>query len=133
MLKKTIVFVTHDIDEALQMGDRESPSCATARWFSTTRPEQILRGPANAFVEAFVGADRALKRLALMPAASAIVSWSGAAPTGSVAAGLNLRDTLARMLAQGDDAVRVVGDDGTVLGVVTLDAIRVHAGTTARA
>jgi osmoprotectant transport system ATP-binding protein len=130
MLKKTIVFVTHDIDEAIRMGSRIAilRDGALVQYAS---PEQILAAPANAFVEAFVGADRALKRLSLMPAASAIVSWSGTAPIGSVAAGLNLRDTLARMLAQGDDAVQVVADNGAALGVVTLAAIRNHAGTNA--
>jgi len=67
-----------------------------------------------------------------MPAASAIVPWTGATPAGSVAAGLSLRDTLAKMLAQGDDAVRVVDGDGAALGVVTLAAIRARAGTVSR-
>jgi osmoprotectant transport system ATP-binding protein len=128
MLKKTIVFVTHDIDEAIRMGSRIA-ILRDGALVQYAPPEQILAAPVNAFVEAFVGADRALKRLALLPATSAIVPWSGAAPSGWVAAGINLRDTLARMLATGDDAVRVVAGDGAALGVVTLAAIRAHAGT----
>ena len=132
MLKKTIVFVTHDIDEAIRMGSRIA-ILRDGALVQYAPPEQILAAPVNAFVEAFVGADRALKRLALLPATSAIVPWSGIAPAGAVAAGLNLRDTLARMLAQGDDAVRVVADDGAALGVVTLAAIRAQASTHAHA
>ena len=128
LLKKTIVFVTHDIDEAIRMGSRIA-ILRDGALVQYSPPEQILAAPANAFVEAFVGADRALKRLALMPAASAVVPWSGATPDGSVPAGLSLRDTLAKMLARGDDAVRVVDGEGTALGVVTLAAIRARAGT----
>jgi osmoprotectant transport system ATP-binding protein len=131
MLKKTIVFVTHDIDEAIRMGTRIA-ILRDGALVQYAPPEQILAAPANAFVEAFVGADRALKRLALMSAASAIVDWTGAPPTRSVPADLNLRDVLARMLADGDDAAGVVDGNGARIGVVTLEAIRVHAGTRAR-
>ena len=68
-----------------------------------------------------------------MPATSAIEPWTCAAPANAVAAGLNLRDTLACMLARGDDAVLVVDDAGATLGVVTLAAIRARAGTSAGA
>ena len=128
MLKKTIVFVTHDIDEAIRMGSRIA-ILRDGALVQYAPPEQILAAPANAFVEAFVGADRALKRLALIPASSAMAPWTGVPPAASVAAHLNLRDTLARMLGQGDDAVTVVDDDGAALGVVTLGAIRAQAGT----
>src|SRR2546423_8842977 len=64
-LRKTIVFVTHDIDEALKMGTRIAIMRA-GRLVQYDRPETLLARPADAFVEAFVGADRALKRLALL-------------------------------------------------------------------
>lgn len=54
------------------------------------------------------------------------------APDRSVTAELNLKDVLAQMLTAGDDAVRVVDQGGSTLGVVTLAAIRAHAGTHAR-
>ena len=61
------MFVTHDIDEALKMGDRIAILRDGALvQFGT--PETILAQPADAFVEAFVGTDRALKRLALITA-----------------------------------------------------------------
>ena len=63
-LRKTIVFVTHDIDEAIKMGDRIA-ILRDGALVQYDTPEAILARPADAFVEAFVGTDRALKRLAL--------------------------------------------------------------------
>jgi osmoprotectant transport system ATP-binding protein len=64
-LRKTIVFVTHDIDEAIKMGDRIAVMQEGGRLAQYAPPAELLMHPANPFVEDFVGADRALKRLAL--------------------------------------------------------------------
>jgi osmoprotectant transport system ATP-binding protein len=64
-LRKTIVFVTHDIDEAIKMGDRIAVMQEGGILAQYAPPAELLAHPANAFVEDFVGADRALKRLAL--------------------------------------------------------------------
>ena len=64
-LRKTIVFVTHDIDEAIKMGDRIAVMQVGGRLEQYARPAELLMAPATEFVEDFVGADRALKRLAL--------------------------------------------------------------------
>ena len=64
-LRKTIVFVTHDIDEAIKMGDRIAVMQVGGKLAQYATPAELLTAPANAFVEDFVGADRALKRLAL--------------------------------------------------------------------
>jgi osmoprotectant transport system ATP-binding protein len=64
-LKKTIVFVTHDIDEAIKMGDRIAVLQKGGHLAQYAPPAELLMSPANEFVEDFVGADRALKRLAL--------------------------------------------------------------------
>jgi osmoprotectant transport system ATP-binding protein len=64
-LRKTIVFVTHDIDEAIKMGDRIAIMQTGGRLAQYAPPAELLMAPANEFVEDFVGADRALKRLAL--------------------------------------------------------------------
>ncbi len=64
-LRKTIVFVTHDIDEAIKMGDRIAVMQVGGKLAQYAPPAELLTAPANAFVEDFVGADRALKRLAL--------------------------------------------------------------------
>ena len=65
-VKKTILFVTHDIDEAIKMGDRIAILQEGGKLAQYATPAELLMAPANSFVEDFVGADRALKRLALM-------------------------------------------------------------------
>jgi osmoprotectant transport system ATP-binding protein len=64
-IRKTIVFVTHDIDEAIKMGDRIAVMQAGGHLAQYATPEELLAAPASPFVEDFVGADRALKRLSL--------------------------------------------------------------------
>ncbi|HET6810305.1 MAG TPA: ABC transporter ATP-binding protein [Acidimicrobiales bacterium] len=65
-LRKTIVFVTHDIDEAIKMADRIAILNRGGTLEQYAAPEEILRAPANDFVKRFVGAERGLKRLALI-------------------------------------------------------------------
>jgi osmoprotectant transport system ATP-binding protein len=64
-IRKTIVFVTHDIDEAIKIGDRIAIMRHGGKLAQYAPPAELLMHPANPFVEDFVGADRALKRLAL--------------------------------------------------------------------
>jgi osmoprotectant transport system ATP-binding protein len=63
---KTVLFVTHDIDEAIKMGDRIAIMREGGKVAQYATPAELLMDPADEFVEDFVGADRALKRLALM-------------------------------------------------------------------
>ena len=65
-VRKTVLFVTHDIDEAIKMGDRIAVMREGGRVEQYATPAELLMAPATEFVEDFVGADRALKRLALM-------------------------------------------------------------------
>ena len=65
-LRKTILFVTHDIDEAIKMGDRIAILKEGGHLAQYATPAELLMSPADGFVEDFVGADRALKRLSLM-------------------------------------------------------------------
>jgi osmoprotectant transport system ATP-binding protein len=64
-IRKTIVFVTHDIDEAIKMGDRIAVMQQGGKLAQYATPAELLMYPDGRFVEDFVGADRALKRLAL--------------------------------------------------------------------
>ena len=64
-IRKTVVFVTHDIDEAIKMGDHIAILQKGGKLAQYAPPAELLMAPANRFVEDFVGADRALKRLAL--------------------------------------------------------------------
>jgi osmoprotectant transport system ATP-binding protein len=65
-IRKTVLFVTHDIDEAIKMGDRIAILAEGGVLAQYATPAELLMAPANDFVEDFVGADRALKRLALL-------------------------------------------------------------------
>jgi osmoprotectant transport system ATP-binding protein len=64
-IRKTVVFVTHDIDEAIKMGDRIAVLKIGGKLAQYAPPAELLMYPEDRFVEDFVGADRALKRLAL--------------------------------------------------------------------
>jgi osmoprotectant transport system ATP-binding protein len=92
-LRKTILFVTHDIDEAIKMGDRIAVLKEGGHLAQYATPAELLMAPADDFVEDFVGADRALKRLALLRVADidlweAPLAYVGQA-TGEVRAKLN--------------------------------------------
>ncbi len=124
-LKKTIVFVTHDIDEAIKMGDRIA-ILKDGALLQYDTPERILAAPADPFVSEFVGADRALKRLAPITCATAAVPWEDPWPARSIDGNASLRDALALMLESGDDVVAVRLHD-RLAGVLTLAAIRARA------
>ncbi len=64
-IRRTVVFVTHDIDEAIKMGDRIAIMREGGHLAQYAPPAELLMSPASPFVEDFVGADRALKRLSL--------------------------------------------------------------------
>jgi osmoprotectant transport system ATP-binding protein len=95
-IRKTILFVTHDIDEAIKMGDRIAILREGGKIAQFATPAEILMDPADEFVEDFVGADRALKRLALMRVAD-IDLWKAplaraGQPTAEVRAELDSPD-----------------------------------------
>jgi osmoprotectant transport system ATP-binding protein len=69
-LHKTIVLVTHDVDEAIRLGDRVAILEVGGILAQYASPAEILRDPASPFVEEFVGSDRGIKRLSLMPVRS---------------------------------------------------------------
>ncbi|HEY7384962.1 MAG TPA: ATP-binding cassette domain-containing protein [Beijerinckiaceae bacterium] len=125
-LRKTVIFVTHDIDEAIRMGDRIAV-LKDGRLAQYDTPDRLLGQPKDAFIADFVGSDRALKRLALVTAAS-IADPNGQAPGApTVAPSASLRDALAALLLAGADTASVIGDNGAVIGTVTLAAIRERA------
>ncbi len=95
-IRKTVLFVTHDIDEAIKMGDRIAVMREGGRVEQYATPAELLMAPANEFVEDFVGSDRALKRLALMRVADIDLweaPWATAGqPTSEVRAKLDSPD-----------------------------------------
>ncbi len=66
-LAKTVVLVTHDIEEAVRLGDRVAVFEPGGRLAQFDTPARVLGGPADEFVAEFVGADRGLRRLAVTP------------------------------------------------------------------
>ena len=72
-IAKTIVFVTHDIDEAVKMGDRIAIFEVGGVLAQYDVPAEVLGNPANDFVADFVGSDRGLKRLKVMPITDAML------------------------------------------------------------
>ncbi|WP_433786678.1 ABC transporter ATP-binding protein [Actinomycetospora sp. CA-101289] len=69
-LGKTILFVTHDIDEAIRLGDRVAVLRVGGRLAQFAPPDELLAHPADEFVTGFVGRDRGYRRLGFVPAAS---------------------------------------------------------------
>lgn len=121
-LKKTVIFVTHDIDEAIKMGDRIA-ILKDGRLVQYGTPDEILSHPADDFVAEFVGTDRALKRLNLVSVRE--VMQLGNAGAVSVPPETSLKDALAMMLAHDVKALSVV-DEGRAVGAVSLDLIQQH-------
>jgi len=124
MVRKTVVFVTHDIDEAIKMGDRIAILREGGTLAQYAPPAEILERPADEFVADFVGADRALKRLGLATLADVrLPPMNGDEPVGDVPLTMSVRDALAAVLAAGGRPLRVMSSDGEVRGLATLDAI----------
>ena len=113
-IRKTIVFVTHDIDEAIKMGDRIAVLQEGGILAQYAPPAELLMSPANRFVEDFVGADRALKRLALERVRD-VDLWT--APL--VRAGEPVADARARAAQSEVPYPLVVDDEGRPLGWLT--------------
>jgi osmoprotectant transport system ATP-binding protein len=111
-VRKTIVFVTHDIDEAIKIGDRIAIFRQGGHLEQYAPPDELLAEPASDFVADFLGAERGLKRLALIP-----VSAVKAEPGPVVSPDDDGRRALAVAEAYGSDwVVVVVDDDRRLLG-----------------
>jgi osmoprotectant transport system ATP-binding protein len=110
-VRKTIVFVTHDIDEAIKLGDRIAIFRQGGHLEQYAPPDELLAEPASDFVADFLGAERGLKRLALVPV-SAVKAEAGpvVSPQDSGEKALGAAE------AYGSDWVVVVDDDRRLLG-----------------
>ena len=119
MLSKTIVFITHDFDEAVRLGDRIG-IMKDGLLVQLDTPEAMVRNPANDYVAEFTKnapRERIISAGSIMTAAPA-----GAAAGQGVAADTRLGDIAHRVLTS-DEPVPVLGEDGAVAGVVTRQAL----------
>jgi len=125
-LAKTILFVTHDIDEAIKMGDFVAVMEEGGRLAQFGPPDEILAHPASDFVARFVGADRGLKRLSLVTIADlelAPLPASARAGLPTFTPSTKLRDALSVLLAADSRGGVALNDEGQPCGFVTVDAI----------
>jgi osmoprotectant transport system ATP-binding protein len=122
-VKKTIVFVTHDVEEAVILGDRIAVLNVGGILEQFDTPARILGRPASAFVADFLGKDRQLRRLSLMSVADADLLSESADGLPEVSSSSNLRSALDEMLETGQRRLAVRDSDGTIKGVLTLEAI----------
>jgi osmoprotectant transport system ATP-binding protein len=121
-VRKTVVFVTHDIDEAIRIGDRIAILRRGGTLAQYDTPATILARPADDFVAEFVGADRALKALALRTVGELELRESrDGGPL--VSRETTLRDALALLIAEHAQSVVVTDGNGTRLGSLTREDI----------
>ena len=131
-MQKTILFVTHDVDEAFSLGDHIAVlSAGRLEQFGT--PSALLTAPASAFVSRLVGADESLRQLEYLPVTTVLEPGPPQDTTAEpLAAGDTLLHATLRLMESGQSALAVV-DDGRMVGHVTLAGIarvlRGHAGT----
>jgi osmoprotectant transport system ATP-binding protein len=120
---KTVIFVTHDIDEAITMGDRIAILREGGTLAQYDTPDAILAHPADDFVERFIGEDRALRRLALHRVGDVPLGpvQSQTPDMATMTASATVRNAVSLLLGTGSGEVLVVGDDGAPVGVLTLE------------
>jgi osmoprotectant transport system ATP-binding protein len=124
-VRKTVVFVTHDIDEAIRMGDRIAILREHGTLAQYDTPQEILLHPADDFVAEFVGADRGIKRLSLSTLSQLTLVDPDGIRAGAQRASpeTSVRDALSMILTAGGEPVTVVDAQGRVHGLVTLALI----------
>ena len=122
-LRKTIIFVTHDIDEAILLGDRIAILREGGVLAQYDTPERILEHPADEFVERFIGADRGIKLLSLRRLGELELAPLDGRIDLRADADTSLRDALSLMITHGSRSLVVTNSDGEPKGVVTLDAL----------
>jgi osmoprotectant transport system ATP-binding protein len=133
-VSKTIVFVTHDLDEAVRLGDRIAVFSVGGVLEQYDIPAVVLASPASEFVAGFVGGDRTLRGLSVTPVPrEALVPAPASDGVGGLASGAlaaatiplksSLRQALVAVLESPDGIVRFADVDGTVVGAMSADAV----------
>ena len=130
--KQTVFMITHDIDEAVKLGDWVVVFDEGAHIQQYDRPERILAEPANDFVADFVGSGAGLKRLGLRSVDSLPLRPIAQHPTGTLPGGpvldaaTPISEALAVLVTAPAEEIAVVRD-GTVIGLLDYPTLRAHA------
>jgi osmoprotectant transport system ATP-binding protein len=122
----TVVFVTHDIDEAVRLGDRVAVFATGGRLAQYDTPARLLGRPADDFVAEFVGSTSGLRRLDVIPLDRSHLEPLDGVSAGDLGAAIGLDTTLGDALAvllQDDRGVVGVRDGAQFVGVLTPDGI----------
>ena len=131
-MRKTVVFVTHDIDEAVRLGDRIAIFREGGILEQYDRPARLLGAPATPFVADFLGPERATRRLSVTPIERA---WLEPVPAAEAGPRLPLRSSLAEalnlMLLKDVDTV-VIEDGSKPAGALSVKRLFQVAGEAAQ-
>jgi osmoprotectant transport system ATP-binding protein len=122
-LGTTVVMVTHDVDEAVRLGDRIAVMRQGGYLEQYDTPARVLAEPATAFVADFVGADRLIKLMAVTGLDAGTLAPLGPGDEGleQLPADATLREAVIALLGSEEGRIRVVGGDG--VGVLRLDDV----------
>jgi osmoprotectant transport system ATP-binding protein len=126
-VRKTIVFVTHDIDEAILLGDRIAILREGGVLAQYDAPHALLERPADEFVARFLGLDRGLKLLSLRRLDELELGPLDGASAPTADGSTTLRDALSHMITSGSRSLVVLDGSGEPRGVVTLESLTAHA------
>ena len=121
-LKKTVLFVTHDLEEDMRISDR---ICLmnSGRVEQYDTPEVLLRSPKTPFVRDFLGPSRTLLRLSRIPLNDLIEPLGTHRPAVSIKRSATARDAFSLLLANGIRSLAVTDEGGQVVGLVRLESL----------